>query len=259
MLKKRTILFLSIVVVLFSVMTYQSRKGYSLTGAPFSSLINTLSSSLTSITDAIKRPFKAIALRNEENRVLREQVDELLLERMKYQEALFENRRMKDLLKLYDTWENAITAARIIARGTNDWSHTFVIDKGLNDGIVKDAVAITPKGLAGKVYNVSGSYADLLLVTDINFSVSVRLQESRKEGILSGAGTVKTVLKYIPPEEEIKAGEVVVTSGLDRLFPPGIPVGYVSRVDRQGSGYFQHIEVTPFVDNARIEEVLILK
>jgi len=257
--KKRTILFLSVVVVLFSVMTYQSRKGYSLTGAPFSLLINSLSSSLTAITDAIERPFKAIALRNEENRVLREQVDELLLERMKYQEALLENKRMKDLLKLRDTWKDALAVARIISRGINYWSHTFVIDKGLDDGLAKDAAAITPKGLAGKVYGVSRSYANLLLVTDINFSVSVRLQESRKEGVLSGAGTVTTLLKYIPPEEEIKTGEVVVTSGLDRLFPPGIPVGYVSKVDRQATGHFQYIEVTPFVDNARIEEVLIVK
>ena len=155
--------------------------------------------------------------------------------------------------------EAAIGAARIISRGANYWSHTLVIDKGFDSGMVKDSTAITPKGLAGKISNVSRSYSNLLLVTDINFSVSVRLQESRKEGVLSGTGTAKTVLKYIPPEEEIKTGEVVITSGLDRLFPPGIPVGYVSKVDRQGTGHFQYIEVIPFVDNARIEEVLLVK
>lgn len=259
MLKKRSILFLLVVVVLFSVMTYQSRKGYSLTGAPLSLLINGISSALTSLTDAMKRPFKEIALRNEENRALRKQVDELLLERMKYQEALSENRRMKDLLRLHETWHKAIAAARVIARGANYWSHTFVVDKGSDDGIVKDAAAIAPKGLAGKIYQVSHSYANLLLITDINFSAAVRLQESRKEGVLSGTGSDKTVLKYISPEEDVKTGEVVITSGLDRLFPAGIPVGYVSKVDRQGAGHFQYIEVTPFVDNARIEEVLVVK
>ena len=259
MLKKRTILFLLVVVILFSVMTYQGRKGHSLTSSPMAWLINSLSSALTSTTAAITRPFKEIALRNEENRLLRTQIDELLLERTRYQNAFFENKRLRDLLKLRDTWKETITAARIIGRGTNYWSHTFIINKGIQDGIIKDAVAITPKGLAGKIFNVSQSYASLLLVTDINFAASVRIQESRKEGVLSGTGTTKTVLKYIPPEEEIKTGEVVITSGLDRLFPPGIPVGYVSKVDRQSTGYFQHIEVTPFADNARIEEVLIIK
>ena len=259
MLKKRTILFLLVVIVLFSVMTYQSRKGYSLTGTPLALLINSISSALASMTDAVTRPFTEIALRNEENRTLRRQVDELLLERMKYQEALIENKRLRDLSELHDTWKSAIATARIVARGTNYRSHTFVIDKGLDHGIAKDAAAITPQGLAGKISSVSQSYANLLLVTDINFSASVRLQESRKEGVLSGTGTSRTILKYIPPEEEIKTGEVVVTSGLDRLFPPGIPVGYVSKVDRQGTGYFQHIEVMPFADNAKIEAVLILR
>ena len=259
MLKKRTILFLLVVVILFSVMTYQSRKVHPLASSPLAWVINSLSSALTSTTTAITRPFREVALRNEENRSLQKQIDELLLERTRYQNAFSENKRLRDLLTLRDTWKDSITAARIIGRGTNYWSHTFVIDKGLQDGIEKDAVAVTPKGLAGKIFNVSQSYASILLVTDINFSASVRIQESRKEGVLSGTGMNKTLLKYIPPEEEIKTGDVVITSGLDRLFPPGIPVGYVSKVDRQSAGYFQHIEVTLFADNSRIEEVLVIK
>ncbi len=259
MLKKRIILFLLIVVMLFSVMTYQSRKGGFPSSSPVAWIVNGISSALTTTTSAITRPFREISLRNEENRLLHKQVDELLLERMRYQNALLENKRLRDLLKLHDTWKGALAAARIIGRGTNYWSHTLIIDKGLQDGIVKDAAAITPKGLAGKVFNVSHSYANLLLVTDINFSASARIQESRKEGVLSGTGSTKTVLKYIPPEEEIKAGEIVITSGFDRLFPPGIPIGYISKVDRKSTGYFQRIEVTPFVDSARTEEVLIIK
>jgi rod shape-determining protein MreC len=259
MFKKRAILFLLVVAVLFSLMTYQSKKGYSLTGAPATSLLHGIAAAVTSVTDAIRRPFRTIAIREGENRALKKQVDELLLERMQYQEALFENRRLRDLLKLSAARKDVLAAARVIGRGTSHWSHSVVLDKGLNDGIVKDSTAITPKGLAGKIYNVSQSYASLLLITDINFSAAVRLQESRKEGILSGTGTGRTVLKYIPPEEEVKPGEVIVSSGLDKLFPAGIPIGYVSKVDRQGTGLFQHIEVVPFVDSATVEEVLIIK
>lgn len=259
MSRKKSFLFLAVVLSLFSFMTYQSRKGYTLiTGNPLSILLNRTSEAVTSVTDSIMQPFHNITLRDEENRALKTQVDELLIERMKYQEALLENRRLKELLKLKDSQKNVITAARIIGRGTNYWTNTFILDKGQNEGIIKDATAITPKGLAGKIFNVSDSFSSILLVTDINFSAAVRLQESRKEGILSGTGTGKTVLKYIPPEAEVKEGEIVVTSGLDLLFPSGIPAGYVSKVDRQGTGQFQYIEVAPFADNASIEEVLII-
>ncbi len=259
MFTKRTTLFLIVIAALFSLMTYQSRKGYSLTGGLLSPLLNGISAAVTTVTDAVSLPFREIALTGRENRALRKQNDELLLERMRYQEALIENRRLRDMMKLQETWKNPITVARVIARASNYWSHALVIGKGQDAGIVKDATAITPKGLAGKITGVSSSSATLLLLTDINFSASVRLQESRKEGVLSGTGTSRTMLKYIPPEEEVKTGEVVITSGLDRLFPPGIPVGYVSRVDRGGTGQFQSIEVVPFVETSRIEEVLIVK
>ncbi|MBI5633060.1 MAG: rod shape-determining protein MreC [Nitrospirae bacterium] len=259
MFRKKAILFLSIVIVLFSFMTYQSRKGYSLMDNPASFLLSGASSAITSVLDALKRPFQMIAIRDEDNRSLQKRVDELMLERMKYQEALLENRRLKELLKLKDSHKETVAAARIIGRGTSHWTHTFILDKGLQDGITKDSTAITPKGLAGKIFNVSDSYSSVLLLTDINFAAAVRLQESRKEGILAGTGTGKTILKYMPPEHEVKEGDIVVTSGLDLLFPSGIPAGYVSKVNRQGAGQFQYIEVIPFADNTGIEEVLIIK
>jgi len=259
MFRKKAILFLIVIIVLFSFMTYQSRKGYSLMDNPASFLLNGASSAVTSVFDTFKRPFQMIAVRDEDNRLLQKKVDELMLERMRYHEALLENKRLKDLFRLKENHKDTAAAAKIIGRGISHWTHTLILDKGLKHGITKDSTAITPKGLAGKIFNVSDSFSSVLLLTDINFAAAVRLQESRKEGILSGTGTGKTVLKYLPPEHEVKEGEIVVTSGLDLLFPPGIPAGYVSKVNRQGAGQFQYIEVIPFVDNASLEEVLIIK
>lgn len=72
-------------------------------------------------------------------------------------------------------------------------------------------------------------------------------------------GLRKCQLKYIPLEEEVKVGNIIITSGLDSLFPQGIPVGYISKVDKKGAGLFQNIEVTPFEDNSKVEEVAIIK
>jgi rod shape-determining protein MreC len=258
--RKRTLLFFSIVVISFVVMTYQSREGHRVSDNFLSTLLNYSHRAATSLTHAVKSPFEKMALRAEENARLRKRVDDLLAEREKYQEAVLENKRLKEILRLKDKGKHYVCAAKIIARGIDRWEHILVIDKGQKDGVEKDMCAVTPRGLAGKILTSSASHASLLLLTDINFSVSVRLQESRKEGILSGTGTRKCILKYVPYDEKVHIGDIVITSGLDSLFPPGIPVGYVSKVDQKGySGNFQYIEVIPFQDDAKMEEVAIVQ
>lgn len=257
--KKNVLLFLLVLLISFILMTYQSKKGHLFIGNFINNILNASHALTKSVTDSLTSPFKKIAIRDEDNKLLRKRINELLLERAKYQEAVLENKRLSELLKLRENQQHHISAARVISRGTDQWSHTLVLDKGLKDGVSKDMSAITPKGFAGKIFNVTESYAKLLLLTDINFSAAVRLQESRKEGIISGTGTKKVVLKYIPYEEEIKTGDIVITSGLDQLFPQGIPVGFISKVDKQGTGHFQYIEVTPYVDGSKAEEVLIIK
>ena len=258
--KKTTLLFFVVIVLAFFLMTYQSKKGRILPGYSMNSLLNGSYAAAHSLTEALEKPFERMAIRGEENRRLKRRLDELLMERERYQEALLENNRLKELLKLQETQRNVITPAKVIARGVDYWANTLVLNKGVRDGVGKDMSVITPKGLAGKIVDVSETYSRLLLLTDINFSAAVRLQGSRKEGIISGTGTRKCSLKYVPYEEEIKTGDIVVTSGLDMLFPAAIPVGYVSFVDRQGRGdNFQYIEVTPFQDDAKMEEVIIVK
>jgi rod shape-determining protein MreC len=257
--KKNVLLFLLVLSICFILMTYQSKKGQLLAGNFLNNILNASHSLTKSVVDSIKSPFTRMALRDEDNALLRKRVDELLLERARYQEAVLENKRLKELLKLIENRQEYIAAARVLSRGIDQWAHTLVLDKGQNDGVSKDMSAVTPKGLAGKIFNATGSYSKLLLLTDINFSAAVRLQESRKEGVISGAGARRAILKYIPYEDEIKVGDIVITSGLDQLFPPGIPVGFISKIDKQGTGHFQYIEVTPYVDDSKLEEVLIIK
>lgn len=260
MSRKNAILFFVLIIISFVLMTYQSKKGHLISGNFLVDVLNNTHLTIQSFTDAFKSPFRKLTLREEENRKLRKQIDELTFEREKYNEAFLENRRLKDLLRLREEKTGFSASARIIARGPDNWVNTMVLNKGLKHGIEKDMSALTPKGLAGKIFKVTDSFSHLLLLTDINFSASVRLQDSRKEGILSGTGSKKCILKYIPYEEEVKTGDIVITSGLDALFPPGIPIGYVSKVDNKGSsGHFQHIEVIPFQDDAKIEEVLVVR
>ncbi len=195
---------------------------------------------------------------SEENKKLKAELQSSLAERQRYGEILGENRRLQELLGLKSQIQGGGTAARVVARGYDKFVNTLVIDKGKNEGIRKDMSAITPRGLAGKVYAVRDDFADILLLTDPNFSAAVRLQESRHEAVLVGTGQRYCILKYVPTEQTVKEGETVVTSGLDGIFPQGFPVGKVTKVRTEGVEFFQYIEVVPFQSPAKVEEVVVV-
>lgn len=257
--KKRLLLFFSLIIVSFILMTYQSNKGAFNPLRLISYPINIANNAIHSISLTIKDSFKKIRLRDEENRKLREELNNLLIEQQRYKDAVLENARLRELLSLKEKERRYVAAARIIARGNDRWANTLVIDKGRRDGIEKDMAVITVRGLVGKILSSSDSYSSILLINDINFSAAVRLHESRTEGIISGTGSKTCILKYISHEYKIKENEMILTSGLDSLFPADIPVGSVTRITRKGAGLFQNIEVTPFQDTTKLEEVVIVR
>jgi rod shape-determining protein MreC len=256
--KKRLLLFLFILAAL-SLMTYQSNRRPLFPLKSVSTAFNFLYDLKNSVVEYVREPFRRIFLREEENLKLKAEISRMLIEQQKCREAAVENKNLREVLGLKEKERRYVTAARVIGRSIDQWSNTVILDKGLADGVTKDMVAVTEKGLVGKISDASSSYSRLLLLTDINFSAAARLQESRTEGVVSGTGFINCQLRYVPYEEEVKKGAVVITSGLDELFPPGIPIGYVAQVNRQVLGFFQYIEVRPFADNAKTEIVSIIK
>lgn len=256
--KKRLLLFFFIIILLIFI-TYQSNKEPFQSLNFFNNMYNKLHEIKHSVKDSITSPFRRLLLREEDNKKLRTEIAQLRTEQQSYHEAFLENKRLKKLLSLKGKEPRYVTAAAIIAKSTDQWSSIVTIDKGSSDGVKKDMTAITHRGLVGKISNVTDSFSHLLLLTDINFSSAARLQKSRVEGILSGTGFKKCKMKYIPYEEHVENGDTVITSGLDALFPKGIPIGYVSKIDKKGTGLFQDIEVLPFEDTAKTEEIVIIQ
>jgi len=251
--------FFLLLVLSLTLMTYQNNKGII---APFrftGTFLTALNAVVHSLSTSVKEPFRKIMLRDAENAQLRSEISKLTMEQQKYRDIFFENQRLREILALREKERRYITTARIISKGLDQWSNTMVIGKGRRDGIGKDMAAITSSGLIGKVSMAADAYAQVLLINDINFSASVRVQETRREAVLAGTGGRRCILKYIPLEEKIKEGEVVVTSGFDDLFPPEVPVGYISRVTKKGTSIFQEVEVTPFQDLTKLDEVIIVR
>jgi rod shape-determining protein MreC len=258
-MRSKRILLLLFIIISLVLLTFQSNKQHFLPSASLGNILNALQNMKSSIKIVITSPFKRMLLREEENKKLMEEISKLRKEYQECKEIYLENKKLRELLTLKQAEQNYVTTARIIARTPDQWSNTHVIDHGSADGIEKDMIAVTEKGLVGKISGVTNSYSYLLLLTDINFSVAARMQENRTEGIVSGTGFRKCQMKYVPSGEEVKKGDIVITSGLDSLFPPGIPIGYVANVSKKDVGIFQGIEVIPFADNKKIEIITIVK
>jgi len=256
---RKRLLLLLFVILSLSLMTYQSNRKHLLPLSFLNVVLNGLNEVRTSAEDFITSPFKRMLIREEENTRLKKELSKMQGEEQEWREAVLENKRLRDLLSLKEKEHRYVATARVIARNMEQWSNTVVLDKGLSDGIEKNMTAVTNTGLVGKISGVSRSFSYLLFLSDINFSAAARLQQSRLEGVISGTGFRRCQLKYVPYEEKIKKGDIVITSGLDLLFPPGIPIGYVSKINKKDIGLFQDIEVTPFTDDAKIEFVSIIK
>jgi len=256
---KKWLLLALFVILALSVMMYQSNRRYWLPFQFLNIVLNRVYEIKISVKDAVTSPFHRMFLREEENNRLKAELSKLLQEQQQCRETSLENQRLKNILSLRERDYRYVTAARVIAKSTDQWSNTVIIDKGTSDGVAEEMVVITDRGLAGKISDSSPSFSHLLLLTDINFSGAARLQGSRIEGIVSGTGFRKCHLKYVPAGEEVKKGAIVITSGLDSLFPPGIPIGYVSDVNKKNAGIFHDIEVFPFVNDRKLEIVAIIK
>lgn len=253
--KKRAAIFFGLILFALTLMTLQHGN----TSNPFAAALiypfNVLNKLVFDLGAPVKNAWNCV----DENNRLKSEHAKMLAEKQHYTEVTQENLRLKEILALKAQEHSFVAAAKVVSKGYDRLLNLVIIDKGRKDGIEKGMAAITPKGLAGKVYSVKEGYSEVLLLKDTNFSAAVRLQNSRTEGVISGTGYSICALRYIPPEENVEGGEVVVTSGLDGVFPPGLFVGIVGSVKKEGVEFFQHIEVLPFQSAAKLEEVVILK
>src|SRR5439155_24980271 len=125
---------------------------------------------------------------------------------------------------------------------------TLLIGRGERDGVVRGAAVLAPAGIVGHVFQVSPNAARVLLVADHNSGVDALVQRTRARGIVQGTADGGCGLKYVKRTEDIQVGDTVVTSGLDGIFPKGLPIGKVVSVDKRGQGLFQYAEIAPRVD-----------
>ncbi|MEA2625733.1 MAG: rod shape-determining protein MreC [Candidatus Binatota bacterium] len=195
---------------------------------------------------------------NAENQRLRDAVQRLTVERHRMRELELETERLERLLDFRKKLPSNAVTARVIGRDASEWFQTFTLDRGESDGIKPGMAVVHAAGVVGRVAQVSPNAARVLLIADHNSGVDALVQRTRARGIVEGTLAGHCSMKYIRHDEGIQPGDVIVTSGLDGLFPKGLLIGRVVDVTRKDYGLFQVAEVVPAVDFTKLEEVLVV-
>ena len=194
----------------------------------------------------------------EQNEELRRRLEAAETMAQRAVELNLDNQRLGSLLALQKQFGEAGVAARVVGRSPVAWVRTLVLDKGSWNGVEKGRAVLSSEGAVGQIVSASPHAARVLLLTDQNSGVDVLIQRSRVPGIVSGALDGQCVLKYIQQGDDIKVGDVVITSGLDGIFPKGQMVGTIARVGATDRRMFQDVEVTLSAELDKVEEVLVV-
>lgn len=185
-----------------------------------------------------------------DNQALREENKKLLDLYDKTRVLEVENKLLSNLLNYVAPPEAKYITARVIAEEGDAFSHSLIAYTGGN--VKKGQVALSERGVIGRVDQVGQMYSKIILITDINSKIPVMVERTRVRGILSGDNTPQPKMVFIPLDAELNVGDRIVTSGVAGVFPSGLPVGKIVSVEKN------NVRVKPFNNLDRLEYVRIV-
>lgn len=197
-----------------------------------------------------------LARASEQNRDMKSALDLEKLENQRLRSELATADRARSLAIFAQQTPSKTTAARVIGNATGIGTRVVIIDRGAASGIEKGMAVITPQGIVGKITGVYSNAAYVLLLSDSSFAAGVVSQKNRFRGTLRGQGDTSPAIDLIPNERKVEVGEWFYTSGDDRIFPKGLPVGEVSSA--HAGRVYQEIQLRPSGLETAIEEVLVV-
>ena len=204
----------------------------------------------------------------EENKDFARRVSELESENIQLKGYAYQNMRLRELLQFRDSVSSnyEMVSASVVGRNPSNWFQTVTINKGEDDGVIKNMAVVTNKGLVGHVVSTTKSNSEVLLIIDNTSSVGGLIQVSRTVGVVKGMATSSGAdksgylkLDYLSKESPASKNQVVVSSGLGGIFPKELPIGRITIVEVKANGLEKYAMIKPFVDFSRLEEVLVIK
>ena len=167
------------------------------------------------------------------------------------------SRGLEKLLEMRDRSDLRMTAAEIIGAAATPDFLTLTIDKGTRDGLRPDMSVIAPGGVVGRIVMPSARAAKVQLLLDRNAAAGAIIERSRAQGVVVGTGEDRLRMENVSEASDIVVGDIVVTSGIEGIYPKGFIIGRVDTVEKNGPAY-RSITVKPAVDFSTLEEVLVV-
>ncbi|MGH2809709.1 MAG: rod shape-determining protein MreC, partial [Actinomycetota bacterium] len=195
----------------------------------------------------------------QENVRLAKEIEQFKQQQRRFPEVVRENERLKSLTQQKDWTKGPTLGARVIGVGPSNHEWTAFLDKGSAQGVRESMAVVSSEGLVGRIVLVEENYSKVLMVLDPQHSVGARLTNTGETGAVTGRGDEDLRFTLIDPNTRITSGETVVTSGYDKgIFPPGIPIGRMTRSFTARDGLTKTAYVRPFVRFNRLDTVLVL-
>ena len=192
-----------------------------------------------------------------ENDILKRQLADAQVA-LQAQRALADRSRgLEQLLEMRDRSDLRMAAAEIIGAAATPDFRTLTIDKGTRDGLRPDMAVIAPAGVVGRIVMPSARAAKVQLLIDRNAAAGAIIERSRAQGVVVGSGEDRLRMENVSEASDIVVGDVVVTSGIEGIYPKGFIIGRVDIVEKNGPSY-RSITVKPAVDFRSLEEVLVV-
>ena len=197
-------------------------------------------------------------LQRENDRLVHENL--LHAGQLQVQQALIaENRHLRQLLEMQERGEQSSTAAEILYVGRDPFSRKVIVDKGSSQGIEEGAAVIDDTGLIGQVTRTFPWTAEIALISDREQVVPVQVVRNGLRAALFGTGYDSALdLRFMPVNTDVENGDMLVTSGIDGIYPAGLPVAIVSNIERNAAYPFAKITCTPAAGPNRNRQVLVM-
>ena len=259
--KRVSVAVLVVAFVVFALLPRQSQFLFHTLGEPLADFVAIPVKGMATLDRTLREWWmQYIALQglSQQNRQLRETVQQLNGEVNRLREQAYMAERLASLLEFQEDKSVRTVAARVIGRSVSNWYQGVILNKGEDDGIREQMGVITPAGVVGRIVRTSGATSVALLTIDPNVAIAGMVQRTREEGMVQGTSQGLVRMKYIPPLSSVKKGDAVVTSGLTGGFPRGVLIGEISRVEESEDNLFQTAEIVPAVQFRYLDEVLIV-
>ena len=221
---------------------------------PFQKLTNSAYKSGVNLKRAI---FSVREMRSQEN-ALEKEIESLSIEISLLRSLHTENKKLRELLEIKKKYNYQIIFAEIIAGDITGLYDSVIIDKGGNDNIEKNLPVMTARGIVGITQDVGAHSTRVITILNPNCKLGVSVGKNSARGVMQGKEEY-CVIKYIGVEKNLEIGDEVYSSGGGGIYPEGIKVGEVFRIDKKSHDIFQIVYVLPYTNIQTLDKVAVIK